>query len=582
MERNVYYIYHLPYLVFYLIISIALYLNSTQYIPDYLNLRNKETISGLLLTIIGANASAIGLFISVFIISFSLINNSIRYFTIEYLTKNKSIIKLGYIFVISTLTSFFSYIFVINNYDFSLNFVYFSIILFILFIVSLIPLSLSILNNSISVDNIYKIINEINGNDVDQILNPLNSDSLESQTISFGRNNIFIVREFVVNAINSNDWMLPQFIIHATIDKIYNIFQPKINPFWNSGSKQAKLIEIFLQRILNIAIERKAYSTISACIRSIVFQLRKLYSEEILIDKYEDLFGYLKNIFNSIIKNEIQPNYSDVLQYYRTTVEDFINHKNIPPENEIHIFSFLYKSEFTKKTELNRNWEVFNESVLGIFPSIVKASIDIKDGELFKRSLWMISYIFQKIEESEVLSENQKDYLLANISTETIRLIKFSLESKLIKSISQYDFYSSIHIYNFIDKNKPYGKRLLYNYGNTFVEWSKNRWIEPFSLDNFFLIARMCISKVDQNKLSLESILYILKISESLRKYFAKEKMENHYLELYNGIKGIEYFAKENNIKTKKIYSKLNQLLNKFSQINRIKSKQTKNSISWN
>lgn len=582
MRKNIYYIYHFPYLILYLIISATLYLNSTQYIPDYLNLRNKENILGLLLTIIGANASAIGLFISVFIITFSSINNSIRYFTIEYLTKNKSIIKLGCIFATSTLTSFFSYIFVINKYDFALNFIYFSIILFILFVISLIPLSLSILSNSISVENINKNIDEITGNDIDQILNPLDSNSIEPQTISFGKNKIFIVREFVVNAINSNDWMLPQFVIHKTISKIHDVFQPKINPFWNSGSKHSKLIEIFLQRILNIAIEKKAYSTISACISSIVFQLNKLYSEGISIDRYEDLFDYLNNIFNSIIKNENKPNYSDVLKYYRITVENFIDHKNVPPENEIISFRYLYKTEFTKKTEINRNWEVFNEKVLGIFPKIAKASIEIKDEELFKQTLWMISYIFQNIEKSEALSENQKDYLLLKISTETINLTKTSLETKLIKSVDFHDFYARIHIYDIITENKVYGKRLLYNYGNSFIEWCKNGWINPYYIDNFIQIGRICISKIDQNNLSLESLLYILKVSEYLRKFFEKESMESHYISLYYGIKGIKYFAKESNVKNKLIRLELNKLIKKFTGIKKIKSKLSKNKINWN
>lgn len=581
MNYKLFRVYSISIIICYLLAVLLLYFNTNAYFPDFLKLRNNPKIENLLLTLIGANASAIGIFISVVIISFSLMNTSIRYYTIEYLSEKRSILILGNLFFLSTLTSILSYIFVINKFNFAVNFTYFSIILFIIYIASLIPISLSILNSSISLEESKIIVNRILHSDIIDILNPIPDIPTEYQLQAYGRNPIFIAREIAVNAIKSNDWILPQFLINLTIKKIHLVINPKENAFINTGKEYSALLEIFLQRIFNTAVELKASSTISACINSINLQIKELFKDKVEIQFYENLFLYITKIYISIVEKELQVNYADVFNSHRIIIEDFHLSGNIPDEHNIPIFNYYYKTKINENRQFNRNWEIFNDLIFTNINAISLVCFSKKDQKLFDKSISHVKSIFNIIEESTVLSENQKDFLLTRISTEVISITNKAYKANLVTSLYLVDFFSRIEIYHYINNAKSYGKKILIHYGNAILTWSKNNWIEPYSLSNLISIARMCLLKANTNKLSLDGIYFILIILKELQKYYKANKMYDHSLYIYEEILILQKLITESKVVSKKLQDIIDIVLKKSKNLNKIKKKSISNRVKW-
>jgi hypothetical protein len=533
-------------------------------IPNILGISNANNVSDILNVTITALASILGIIIAVTLVAFEILRTTYNSYAFNTFFKNKNLKRLISIYLMSITVSYINMTSISNNLtDLNIKYTYLSLSLFLVSLFILFPVLFSIITSTQSKKKIKEIISQID----DEIVNSFhwNGTSPIIYVNNVGEDPITILMESGVSSLKNNDSYLPMFILDELITKIFEILNHQNLQEKNIVKKYINIYLLVLRPVTDQAIILNDLDTLSIAIDTTKDIYTFCTMNKIKMNEINSLDEFLKDLTKKTVKYGIDPISQKVIRLFSKIMKENLE-KNIPPENEIFSLEFE-KGNVLKNADHDKEaqWHHFAYQYVNYIRFLSKDAIKYKRAEVLKTASYTLDNMANYILDSS-LSKTQKHSIIQNCIHILEQIIVDSIRADLNSTTL---VLNPFFMRNDLEKDKEIAKMKLLTLSEMLIELDAKDLYESITLMHLGSLGRICASKIDEDDIYKETLIFIVDIFDKLRENAEKRKSEIAYLYLnfYDYLKSFKKQMTKEGIKNDKIENYINNALNRFKPL---------------
>jgi hypothetical protein len=474
-------------LVFLIIFCVSL--APIHFLPDIFNLNSykekKDVVLKLLSTLIGFS----GLILTVLLVVYNFHLKSIRRNILEFVFDNKWLSLTFTLFFGLLLYLCLSFFFVNTKYDFNdLTALYLCFILTFCFIIALIPLSILTLNESVSLNKIYRIAGKIDAASVEYLsFRTTHNDENFKNIIE--KNPILVLKDISLAAIAERDWLLPQTVLNELFNRL-------ILPLTSTSSKfniQSNLNAwaLFCNHIKNEVIKQNDVVTGSVLLFTNLRAHRHFAEQKLIflrgnpIDTF--VIEYMRVIMVEGVFFEMQ---SYFLRYTSDVIRGYFKEFEYSDDD---VPTFSYRLEQRDKTEYKitdktNYWFYLTKELPDVLFKMVEASIDSKRKNVYDNLSFTVNILLDAIFNEKKLSKHQKEEALMEYMYQAEKISNYAIDNGIY---SEADVISHIQIETWLRKDVYLAEYAFYCFIRMIKLLNNKGALSEKYIDELFMIGRV-------------------------------------------------------------------------------------------
>jgi len=577
-----------------------LVLTKGQYITDFFKLKKIQNPQSFFDLIIGSLSSLSGILIAVLLIAFQILKGKLGRNAQKYFFSNKQLMFITILFTINILTAFLSKILILdiptNNI---LNLLYFNAILFIISLITIIPLTVSVL---FSLDITKVIDSEIKKISYDEIyffsVIPEFATGLEFD-LQKEKFPINILTEIAVKNVRDN-YVISKVISRGGILKLMDILkgrvdsEGRINMYeftdHKNGYGTRRRLDYFkayinlLQSIYREAIKIDSRELLESINFDLYYLLGTSLEYRIHPIELQGVHHFIDKYFYDLIKHgykDLVLNLASILE--KIAIESL--EKIAPKESQIQeIYRFHKLGDAPDKNdEAGVIWRLIQDYFITFFSRLLRYSLELKKQSSFDTISSFYSSIIHDLRRLENLGEYQKHDLILRIQSDLGYNLKKGLENNRFSKKSHFstDRMYGHFIIEMIKSDHQFLREYLLNTGNFIVDVAKMGKLSYFDIQRFTNYGHHAIEGYQKSKKLKQTFFYILNILKVLKVHLEKDLKgkEYEYKFLKNRIKAYRKYAKEQQLK--KPLKRIKKLYKSFKPIPKSEWKDGHGYVPW-
>lgn len=530
--------------------------------------------------IIGSLSSILGILFAVLFVAGELIRRRYPSSSFKNLFSNQQISQLFQLFISTIMLSIFTLM--IHNSDqfaevYNNNLTHLCFLLFTISLLYIFPSVKNILTSTLSQSEITKIANDISSYHVDEMMLRRTNLPPAEQYSSLAKNPIMMLTEAGIATINNGEFMTPKLILEESTRRLIELLNPD-DYLTRYNRDIIRAFYIIYEVITKEAIKSGQRGTIQKVLDS--FKEIHLYCAENKFPWHQliELNKQISAAFSRIIESDLE----DVASTGIWTLERILTYhleNNIPMESELTIFT----KEYSKSSaELNIQWQHVSDDYIRLIYHLIKKSIHSKKFGLTFSLLNFFSSLPESFEQIE-LGESQKSQMYTMCHYYVYDLLDRCVKLGIIDDTDKPSIYSAFVIDSLIEKGSTYVKVPLYRFGQYLLLLADHEILGNYDLGEFCTMARMRLSASDKSKISVESILYVIDVLNTIKTKLdgcAEPFRSTCYVYLFEQVESLRTNA-NNNVTNDKVTEEISLLQNSFNRLEEFKQFLRESHLNW-
>ena len=559
------------------------------FIPDFFKIENYSKIYELFNLIISSLVSLIGIYITVSLVAYEFFKQKSGVdFHKSFMINSLSASYISFS-VLTIIFAFLSSIIIsdLNPSQSEISVIYFNAILFVLIILTLIPVAFNLFSSlkpdKLASDEINKIDNQsifINNNEIDDI---------DNEAELYENDSLIKVTNIVIALIAVSEDIKAQVIIQKVTIRLSNLIIDEEN-LQRKEYITERLISFYI-KIIDFSLLQPNNSTILRCIWKAI---DIMYNN--LIDRKETSFHYeifrkkfFERFINRLFTNNKEEEIIDGIETIKNIIENQVM-LNMPDDNDIislyHLrksleINFQYPSNYTEKNYTDsKNWSEIAIKTFDLLSFIINKSINSNKPDL-------INKCFEKLNDLNFKFHLEKigKYKLTFFYIETATIISdysyLAFEKNVFQKGSDAKNLLPSLFDDLIEKEEISSHTVLCKYCYLLIDLQKinklDRWfLGGLTIGNIITLegglgqlARRCSYNYHKNKTVQNCLHDCIDTYIILKEYY--ETQPNNNFHLYIAIKDrlttILDILSERKIDNKKLIQKLKLELKSFKKL---------------
>lgn len=482
-----------------------------KFVPDYFRLGRlagkKDIIFRLLTTTVGFS----GMLLTVLLVVYNFYIKTVRRNTLDFIIDNLWIRRIFSLFfgnIIFLSLGFF--IIEMSSVINDLTILYFSYYLTVLLILSLFPLTILALNDSVSLKRIDKLIASITDKHIIQLYqSPLRTDITLIHKVE--GNPILLLREIATNAISERDWVLPQTILSKIFTLLIDPLDKKSDEF--KFQSHLSVWILFCNGVKNTAFKNTDQTTATALLKLNLSAHQHMAAKGMILVRGNEIDDFLKDLLRLIIENNMLFQHQG--HFVRFTTDILLSHFESLhySDSELPTKEFYYQQLEQKQTidheftPLTNYWFYLTHELPELIFDTIKYAIDSNRKRVFDHFSWNIQHLVDAIMANEHLTTSQKHEAVEELSFGADRLAEYAIDHNIFTGI---DVVSHSQIERWFLKDARMGFVGLYRFQRMIRLLLKKSALSSTYVDNLFMIARVLSNKDVEGTICQEVVSSIL------------------------------------------------------------------------
>jgi hypothetical protein len=478
-----------------------------KFFPDYLLIGNVPAKKDVLFKLLSTTIGFSGLILTVLLVAYNFFIKTIKRNTLEFVTNNLWLKLIFSCFFGNVLFLGIGFFVIETGLIDDITILYFSYIITLIFILSLFPLAILSLNDTISLKKIDKLLRDIKDDDINELINS-NFDELTWHH-KIERNPILILRDIGTNAVTDKDWILPQTILNG-------LFKLLILSLDNKSSRLTVERNIFVWALCCNYIKREIVKQNDIITGSTLLFLNLEAAHEHFINnniieiRSNGIDNFLKDFLETIIETN---SFSEMQSHFPVRITELIKlhfSKIKYSDEETRTTNYIMESNADVKfemTAIKNHWFYLTHDLLDIIFDVVESAIDSKRKSVYENFASNIQGLILEIGSSRNnLTNFQKVDVLEEILRVSERIIDYSIEKGIYNRI---DSISEIVIATLFEIQNNLGFHGIQINTRMIKNLYKKNALSSFNIYNYFMIIRY-LSPIKIEPLVLNQAIQII------------------------------------------------------------------------
>ena len=558
------------------------------FLPNVLGIRNVSAGIALLSTIIGSLAAILGIVIAVMLVAFEILRKTYSAYAFKSFfqdTRLKEIFSIYASTIIVSVLTLASLSDPLNSRDIDL--IYLSLLLFAGSLIILFPYSQKIIGSTQSKKRIEDILEKIDGAAIrffrlstHSMVTPVLDDSgrYEVVTSIIEENPIYILKEVAVRSLKDDDLIIPRFVLAESTRKLLAILKNV-----DERDKARDTINVFL-----IIIRGTARQAIKSRQEGILYAILGAIEGIHSFCAENKLPWYvvieLNNALVEIIEETIKSDLTNVSKYGLYTIERIMKahlEKNTPSEDEIWTLHIYSGEKVQHDTNKSLQWQDVSDRYIRMVSNLTETAIDLQKSEVVNTGLFVLENIASEAMNLD-LGDRQK--------TPIIRWCYYYIEKSILKSVEE-GLYSKGAVrpifYGMdaaLEKKAKFSNIPLITFSKILIQLAEKNSLDSFILNDLGTLGRDSITKVEENTIYKDSVLYIIKVFDKIKNITEKNLNEENkqiYVEINTQLNSFTRWMESSTKKNCDVEIALDKILNSFDKLDQIKREYEKDMITW-
>ncbi len=447
----------------------------------------KDLVFRLLSTLIGFS----GLILTVLLVIFNFHIKSVRRNILDFIFENKWLRIIFSLFFGVLLFLCFSFFIVNSQHGFNdLTILYLCLILAFGFIISLIPLAICSLNDSASLNKVYRLLNKVNASTLSDISHNFYKDETDIEN-PIDENPILILKDLSINAIADKDWLLPQTVLKSLYDKL-------IISLSNTPNKVAiiqtnlDVWALFCNHLKREVIKNNDFVT-GGVLLSKNFAAHEYFADKKIIflrnnpvDSF--IIEYLRCIAEDNAFFEVQ---SYFLRYTTDIIKKHFKNVNysdeqVPTLNYRLSSKSIAPEDYIMTPERNY-WFYLTHELPDVVFLTLRNAIDLKRKNIYDHFSWSINILLDSIFKMKNLTVHQKRDALQEYMHKAENVSKYAIDNGIYEGV---DVVSHIQMQVWIKEDEQLGLRAFYSFIRMIKLLHSKNALSSIYIDDLFMIGR--------------------------------------------------------------------------------------------
>ena len=564
------------------------------FIPDFLRLDivlQKSEIISIMLSII---TSLFGILIAFLLLSYGLFRDKFGRIALKYLTEENNIKFLINLLLIVSIHLFFNYLYI--NKDFTISEIditisYISIFLFIGSMLLLFPIAFNALISPESLDYIEKQVNALNE---DIILNLGNFKEIVNSKAAhtFEENELLIVQRLGLSLIKSEDTLGFMLLMKKLNDKLIELIGES-NDRNLIGNLYRQITHVW-EKFVEELIKTKQPNQLNYFWVMLEAHHKHFADKKIPLLYLEEFDYFIKSFIDRLFSEKE----TGVLQFGVRRINNILTYhyeKSLPPQEQIGFLMEIFTDEKVEDTfEISTQWDKISTDIPYYYSIILNESINCQSESLFATTLYQIDYLIEEVIRTN-MGEYQKAFILHDLFSDYYYYQLEAIRQGMFKNNYRVKFVNTRPLNDIIAADFIYKKKLLTLIGDFYIELFRiNKLDFTFMYPNYLgAIGRNCANKIHLGKTYKESLNYIIRVFNFLKKEFEKSPKNNNNLYQLKSeflsfkkfhLKNVELFSKEPKPEDqvdKDLIKNLDEIISSFQNIDKPELQLGQSIIEW-
>lgn len=554
------------------------------FLPDYFKINEYSKIYEILNLIISSLVSLIGIYISVSLVAHeyfkqktgidfhkSFLLNSTNAYYISF-----TVYTILYTFLLSICLPYTN----LNPYN--IGHIYFSILLFILLILSLFFVAFNLFS-SLKPENIFN--QEIKNITKDAFIFDISEKSMDEQAIILENNPITKTETIILALISVSDNIKAQVIIHKFSDKVTLL----ITEIENKHQR-----ELIIHKLISFYIKIIDYSLTQpnnyAILRSIWIAVANIYISLIELKKPATYFEKLREVFFDRYFNRlIENNKEEIVFEGITTIGQIIEKQvlyNTADESKIHYLTSLIidtENKQIKTTEYDHNagqqWQEVAIEFMQSFSTLINKCIKLNKPDIINKCFEVINKITFNLHLKKTPLSKESFFYINSINITCDYAYKAFSKNVFNEGHEASNITPSLFS-NLIHEEHPVARTILTKYCYFLIELQKigklDRWfLGGLQIGEYITtegelggIAKQCAINYKKGGIIKDCLLDCIKTFEILKEYYEinPPSIKGHYTVIKWQLENIKKWLSKSNVVDEELTNNLNKLINSFQE----------------
>lgn len=559
------------------------------FLPNVLGIRNVSVGITLLSTIIGSLAAILGIVIAVMLVAFEILRKTYSAYAFKSFFQDNQLKEIFSIYVSTIIVSVLTLSSLsdpLNSRD--INLIYLSLILFVGSLIILFPYSQKIIGSTQSKKRIEDILEKIDGAAIrffrlqtHSMITPVFDDGkghYDVVTSIIEKNPIYILREVAVQSLKNDDLIIPRFILAESTRKLLDILKNV-----DECDKARDTINVFLiiiRGIANQAIKSRQEGILYA-ILGVIEGIHSFCAENklpwyVVIE--------LNNALVEIIEETIKSDLTNISEYGLHTIERIMKahlEKNTPSEDEIWTLHIYSNEKVQHDTNKSLQWQDVSDRYIRMVSNLTETAIGLQKSEVVNTGLSALENIASEAMNLD-LGDRQK--------TPIIRWCYYHIEKSILKSVEEGLYSKGAIRPNFfgmdgaLEKKAKFSNIPLITFSKILIQLAERNLLDSFMLNDLGTLGRGLITKVEENTIYKDSVLYIIKVFDKIKNITENNLTEENkqiYVEIHTELNSFIRWMESSTKKKSDVEIALDNILNSFDKLDQIKREYEKDMITW-
>lgn len=505
-------------IILFLLLAFTILFLPWQFIPDYFKLGvvtgKRDTVFKLLSIIVGSSS----LMLTLLLVGFNFYVKTTRRFTLEFVTANRwlrFIISVFFGIVLFLAVGFF--FLETGHASNNTTFLYIAYIVTILFLLSLFPMAVLALNESYSIDRIYKILNSISDDDINDLYKLQFNKVLKLDQIE--KHPILILKDLCISAIADKDWVLPQTVLGGLYERLIMPLKRESNEI--DIQRSTFVWALFCNHLKRDVIKHNDVATGKSLYVFSLYVHEHFAQHGIIHVRGNSVDDFLKDYLRMMIEHNA---FNEIHSYFSRDITNIMKgYYQTMHYTDDQIPTLEYRMEGRNKaadeppkdTSLADFWFYLNKVLPSILFDTLELAIDVRRKSIYEPAFWNIQSTMDVIFKAQGLTVSQKRNAIKEFLYDSRKLSDYAIAHQIYDNIEPV---SDLQVYTWFETDTYTAYDAFFSYKHMINALSDTNAGLHGAMDRFFMIGRaLSGSSLEKNVLN-EVIGAILQLAIAMLK----------------------------------------------------------------